>query len=176
MADFHLFGIGEEPLGHGLEFRRKGGGEEEGLAGFGESIDDAADLRKEAHIEHAIDFIEDEVLDIVEVGGAVFDEIEESTWGGDEDIDALLKKLALFAVADAPINEADGEIHEAGEVAEGGLDLSGEFAGGFEDEGAHLAVGGEFGEDGEAEGGGFSRARLGGAHHIATGENDGKGA
>ena len=175
LADFHLFGIGEEPFGHGLEFRRKGGGEEESLAGFGESIDDAADLGEEAHIEHAIDFIEDEVLDIVEFGGAVFDEIKEAAWGGDEDIDALLEELALFAVADAPVDEADGEIHEAGEVAEGGFDLGGEFAGGLEDEGAHLSVGGEFGEDWEAEGGGFSRAGLGGAHHIATGENDGKG-
>ena len=74
----------------------------------------------------------------------------------------------------APFHQR-GVADDAGEVAEGGFDLGGEFAGGLEDEGAHLSVRGEFGEDWEAEGGGFSRAGLGGAHHIATGENDGKG-
>ena len=56
-------GLVKELVGEGFDFWGEGSGEEEGLAFFGEGANDAADAGEEAHIEHAIGFIEDEEFD-----------------------------------------------------------------------------------------------------------------
>ena len=49
----------------------------------------------ESHIEHTICLIEDKYLDICERDMFLSDEIEESPWSGDEDIDSLLEGIDL---------------------------------------------------------------------------------
>ena len=56
-------GLVKELVGEGFDFWGEGSGEEEGLAFFGEGANDSADAGEEAHIEHAIGFIEDEEFD-----------------------------------------------------------------------------------------------------------------
>ncbi len=92
--------------------------------------------------------------------------VEETTGGGDEDIESLFEIGKLRAVADAAVDDADTQVGKAGVVAQGGFDLGGEFAGGFENEGAQGAVLGEFGEDRESESGGLTRAGLGRADDV----------
>jgi hypothetical protein len=147
------------------------------MAVAGTVFDDAADVGEESHIEHAIGFVEDEELDLIEFAGAAAEVIEEAAWCGDEDIDAGLEGFELSAVADAAVDDSDLEFGEAREVTAGGFDLGGEFAGGFEDKGARVVGGiGELSEDGEGEGGGFAGASLGAADDVVAIEDEGYGA
>ena len=69
---------------------------------------------------------------------------------------------ALVAVADAAEHGERAEIGVKGESAEGGVDLRGEFARGFEHEHARTGrVLAELGQDGQGEGRGLARAGLG---------------
>ena len=53
--------------------------------------DDFADIVNEAHVEHAIGFIQDETLDFAEAKRIAFDQIEEPAGRGDQDVDAVGK-------------------------------------------------------------------------------------
>ncbi len=54
----------------------------------GEQVEDPADVGHEAHVEHPVRLVEDEDLDLAEVGRALADEVEEAAGRGDEDLDA----------------------------------------------------------------------------------------
>ena len=64
-----------------------GGGEEEGLARFGEMGEEGCEGFFEAHVEDAVCLVEDEELEgvCVEADGLVH-VLEEAAWGGDEDV------------------------------------------------------------------------------------------
>src|SRR4026208_1330081 len=99
-------------------------------------LDDAADIGKEAHVEHAIGFVEHEEFDVLQVAGSLLDVIEQTPWRGHDDIGAVLQCLGLTAISNAAENDGDFEFGEASVIAKGGFDLGGEFAGWFENEGA----------------------------------------
>src|SRR5208283_398185 len=78
----------------------------------------------------------------------------------------------LLPVADAPVYDRHAQVGEFGELLERLLDLEGEFAGGLENEAAERAVGAKALNDRKGESGGLSRARLGRADDVASGEDD----
>ena len=133
-------GSRQHPLGHRLDFRRQRRGKEERLPVLGHVFDDPAHVREKAHVEHAIDFIEHEILDVLEIRGAVLEEIEQAPRRGDEDVHARRELLPLLAVADAAVDDCDLQIREAGVIAKSGLHLRGQFAGRLEDERARRPV------------------------------------
>ncbi len=103
--------------------------------------------------------------------------IEQASGRGDDDVRAGAQGVRLLAITDAAINDGGAQIGEAGEIAEGGLDLRGEFARGFEDEHARAGrVLAEFREDGQGERGGLARAGLRAADDVASGEHERDGA
>ena len=55
----------------------------------------------EAHVEHAIGFVEHEDLDAVEIDVALLHEVEQAAGRGDEDVDAAAQRLRPAALADA---------------------------------------------------------------------------
>ena len=57
--------------------------------------DDPLDVRDEAHVEHAVGFVEDQDLDLAEVHGLLADEVEQAARRGHEDLDAALELLDL---------------------------------------------------------------------------------
>jgi len=177
-ADFDGLGVPHGPFDKALDLGRHGGGEEGGEALAGAAIDNFADIGQETHVEHAIGFVEDEVFDAVEDDVALLDVIEQATGGGDDDIDAAFEGVVLFAVADAAVNDGDAEVGEAGVIVDGGFDLGGEFAGGFEAEeaGGGAAVLAEFGKDRQGEGGGFAGPGLCAADQVASAQQKGNGA
>lgn len=174
-ADFDFEGVAEGPACEGGDFCGDGGGEEERLAVFGAAGDDAADVGHEAHVEHAVDLIEDEDFDVIELDGALLHVVEQTAGGSDEDIDPFLEPVALGAVADAAVDEETAEAGVAAVFLELFFDLGGEFADWFEDEAADSAWFCEAREDGEGEGGGFSGACLRGTDDVAAAEDDGDG-
>lgn len=54
-----------------------------------------------SHIEHAIRLIEDEYLDVCESHMSLRDEIEETAWSSDQDIDSLSHTCDLLALSDS---------------------------------------------------------------------------
>ena len=84
---------------------RHGGREEQGLALGRQLADDPADVMDEAHVEHAVGFVEHEYFDAVEVHGAVLHQVEQPAGRGDEDVDAMGERAHLRV----DVHAADGE-------------------------------------------------------------------
>ena len=80
---------------------RHGGREQQGLALERRLVDDLQDVAGEAHVEHAVGFVEHEDLDLVEADLALLHEIEQAAGRGDENVDAIGKRLDLRHLADA---------------------------------------------------------------------------
>lgn len=176
--DGDVGGVIENGSGEGLNGRREGGGEEEGLLFAREGGDDLFDVAEEAHVEHAINFIEDEKFDAGEVDVALVHVIEETARAGDEDVDALFHGADLWVFPNTTEDEGLAEADVFAVGLEALRDLAGELAGGGEDEDAGGSALGmtwvvvEGVEDGQREGCGFSGAGLGDSHEIAAFEKD----
>jgi hypothetical protein len=90
--------------------------------------------RQEAHVEHAVHFVEHEDLISRRLIVPVLEVIHQAAGRGDDDVDAAFQFGALDAVADAAEDGDRADIGEAGEIAKRRLDLRREFARGFEHE------------------------------------------
>ena len=97
---------------------RHGRGEEQRLALGRQLGDDPADVVDEAHVEHAVGFVEHEHLDAIEMDGTVLHEVEQPAGGGDQDVDAVRERADLAIDRHA----ADGERHPRAQVAPVGLE------------------------------------------------------
>ena len=83
----------------------EGGRVAHGLAVLGQRADDAADGGEEAHVEHAIDFVEDEHVDVVEVDGAAAEEVFEAAGSGDDEARAAVELVELGVLGEAAADE-----------------------------------------------------------------------
>ena len=150
--------------------RFQGGGEEQGLALFREDRDDAANGWKEAHVQHAVGFVEDQDLEGVEVEEASVQVIFEAAGGGYYHARAFADGLELGAFGEAANYQGGGaELLAAQDII---LidDLHGEFASGDEDEGSDaFGLGRSFQQllhDWDQEGEGLAGAGLGGGENV----------
>ena len=175
-GDGDFLGVVEEGIGELAYGRGHGGGEEQGLAAAREQADDAFDIGDEAHVEHAVGFVDDEQLGVRQQDAAAFDEVDEAAGGGDEHVDAAGERVLLIRHAFAADDEDVVELEVFAVEHEILGDLKRELAGGFEDEAArHAGAGaaaGEHIEHGQGEAGGFAGAGLGAAEHVAAHEHD----
>jgi hypothetical protein len=79
---------------------------------FRQALDDAADVADEAHVEHAVGFVEHQGLHLRQVDGALAEVVEQAAGRGDQDVDATAQGLDLRVDADAA---------EHGEAAQAGV-------------------------------------------------------
>ncbi len=138
----------------------------------------------EAHVEHAVGFVEHEDLHVRQVAGALLVQVEQAARRGHEDVDALVQAVDLRLHADAAEDDHAGQRHVLAVGAHAFLDLGGEFAGGGEDQGANehaalgillLAVGEQPVQHRQHEAGGLAGAGLGAGEKVAALEDDGNG-
>ena len=145
-----------------------GGGEHQGLPPHGQLGDDPANVGHEAHIEHAVRFVQDEDLDSAQVDEPLVHQVEQPAGRGNEDIDAPLQGSRLRVLADTA---EDHRFTEAGVQSirpKAVADLRSQFPGGREDQspnppspsprwilGLHQTV-----QNGQRECRGFPCARL----------------
>jgi len=132
----------------------------------------------EAHVEHAVGFVEDEDLDGGKIHGALADMVEQAAGCRHQDVDAALQRLDLRPDADAAEDQGRLQRQEMAVGAHAFLDLGGQLARRREHQHARLAAlgGGARADqlqDGQGEAGGLAGAGLGGGHQVAAGENDG---
>lgn len=177
LGDFDLLRIVQEGLGDAPNFRRHGRGEEQGLPRERDELADALDVGNEAHVQHAVGFVDDEQLDAGEQEAAAFGMVEQAARGCDQHVDAARQLGILVAERDAADQQRDVEFLAGAVAVEVLLDLRREFAGRLEDQGArHARSGATLFEDGEHrqhEGRGLAGAGLGDAEHILASEDVG---
>ena len=174
-------GIAQHRFREVRDVLRHGGREEQRLPLDRQLADDFADVVDEAHVEHAVGFVEHQELDRAEPQRVALDHIEQAAGGGDHDFDALHDRTDLAAHRHA----ADGERRGQADVAAIGIeaveDLAGQFAGRREHQHAaglwlrphamlEQAV-----QDRQREGCGLAGAGLGDADDVTSGESEGDG-
>ena len=159
------------------DLARHGGREEQRLALARQLRHDPADVVDEAHVEHAIGFIQHEDFDAIELNGAALHEVEKSSRCCDQDVDPVGERADLAVDGDA----ADGERYPQTQIAAVGLeafdDLGGEFARGTQHQypaAAWLRPSAgtrEVIEDGQCESRGLAGSGLRDADHVPRGEH-----
>ena len=85
----------QQGVGKAGDLLRHGGREEEILPVLRQERGDAADGVDEAEVEHLVDFIEHEDLELAEAHGAALDQIDEAARGRHQNIDAALQRAKL---------------------------------------------------------------------------------
>ena len=77
-TDLNRLGFPQDPGGQPLDFGRKGGREKQRLPIGGNLFHNPPHVGQKAHVEHAIDFVEDEDVDIAEIHRALLEQIEQA--------------------------------------------------------------------------------------------------
>ena len=169
--------IVQEGLGDAADFGRHRRGEEQGLPGEGNQLADAFDVGNEAHVEHAVGFVDDQQFDAGEQQSAALGMVEQPAGGCDQDVDAARQLGVLVAERDAADQERDVEFLSGAVFVELLFDLGCEFAGRLHDQGAgHPRPGAalfQHGQHRQDEGRGLAGAGLGDAENVAAGQNVG---
>ena len=167
----------QEGLGDAADFGRHRRGEEQRLPRERHQLADAFDVGNEAHVEHAVGFVDDQQFNAGEQQPAALGMVEQPAGGSDQDVDAARQFEVLVAERDAADQQRDVEFLAGAVFVELFLDLGCEFAGRLHDEGARHAGPGaalfQHGEHRKDEGGGLAGAGLGDAEDVAAGQDVG---
>ena len=167
----------QEGFGDAGDFGRHRRGEEQRLPRERDHLADAFDVGNEAHVEHAVGFVDHQQFDAGEQEPAAFGVVEQPAGGCDQDVDAARQLGVLVAERDAADQERDVEFLAGAVFIELFLDLGGEFAGRLQDQGAgHSGPGAalfQHGEHRKDEGSGLAGAGLGDAENVSAGQNVG---
>ena len=178
-GDFDAHRIVQERVGEPGDFRRHRRREEQRLAGERHQLADALDVGNEAHVEHAVGFVDDENLDAGQEKAAALGEVEQAAGRGDDHVGAAGDLGLLIAERDAADQEREVQLVIDAVFGEGLLDLGGELARRLENEGSgHSGAGAaalQHGQHRQGEGGGLAGARLGDAEHVAALQGVGNG-
>ena len=168
-----------EIVGQVLDFRRHGGREQHRLPCERDQLADALDVRDEAHVQHAVGFVDHQRLHAREHQLAALDVVKQAARRGDQHIDAAVDLLVLVAEGDAADQERHGELVILAVFLEIVRHLSGQFARRLKNERArHAGLGAALGQaldHRQGEGGSLAGARLGNAKHVAVSKRLGDG-
>ena len=172
-CDADLFGVVEVLAGQAVDRGRHGRGEERHLTRIAGLTEDLLDVLGEAHLEHLVGLVEDEVLEAAELEGALLEVVDDATGGADDDLGSALESGQLRAVGLSAVDGEDGEVVEVRRIGGERLgDLDRELAGRGEHEGEGAVVGttrlGEVGQGRQRERCGLAGAGLGQADDVAA--------
>ena len=176
-GDFDLFGIVQEGFGDAADFGRHRRGEEQRLPGERHQLADAFDVGNEAHVQHAVGFVDHQQFDAGEQQAAAFGMVEQAAGRCDQHVDAARQLGVLVAERDAADQQRDVEFLADAVFVEILFHLGREFAGRLENEGArHPGAGAalfQHGEHRKDEGCGLAGAGLGDAENVPARQNVG---
>ena len=167
----------QEGFGDAADFGRHRRGEEQRLPRKRDHLADALDIGNEAHVEHAVGFVDDKQFDAGEQQAAALGMVEQPARCCDQHIDAARQFGVLVAERDPADQKRHVEFLAGAVFVELFLDLGGEFSRRFQDQGAgHSGPGAalfQHGEHGQDEGSGLAGAGLGDAENVPAGQNMG---
>jgi hypothetical protein len=96
--------------------------------------EDSADVVAEADVEHAVDLVEDDEADVLEVDDPPLEQVHHAARRADEDLRPVLEELHLRGDFLAAVDGDDADRGVLGEAFELGVDLDAELARGHEDD------------------------------------------
>ena len=134
---FNALRLGEQAVGELGHVLRHGGREQQCLAAGRQSGGDLADVADEAHVEHAVGFVEHKELNRRQGYMALVHQIEQAARRGDNKVDATAHHGNLRCLADAAENHGRAERQMAAIGLDAVADLHGELARRREDERPH---------------------------------------
>ena len=82
-----------------------------------------------------VGFVQDEVLDVPQVDQLLVHQVNQTTRGRNQHIDATFENLFLIFLGDTAVNDGGFEVDRAGIGRKTLFDLFGKFTGGCQDEG-----------------------------------------
>ena len=176
-ANLHDLGRALEFVGERLDLLGQSGGEHQRLPVLGQRVDDLADGGQETHVQHAVGFVQHQELQPGEIRAPLAHQIQQAARTGDDDIRGGTQGLDLRLLAHSA--EDGGHTHRqmAGISPHVVMNLHHQFARG----GQHQHPGGpalpgrerrgQFGQNGQSEGGGLAGARLGDADEVVARQN-----
>ena len=152
--------------------RRNGSREQQGLALFRQELDDALDIRKKAHIEHAVGLVEHEKLCLVQLYDLLAHQIPQTARRGNENIHTAFDRLDLRHLRYAAEDDRRTARHVARVLAHVFVNLQRKLARRREDERTDGALSAlalcQALDDRHCERTGLARAGLGAAHQVAA--------
>ena len=146
-----------------------------------EVLDHAAQVVDEPHVHHRVRFVEDEVVQVLQVYEPLVHKVEQTTGRGDHDVNATAKFLNLPMLAYAAKKRHGEQLHALRVAEDVVLDLDRQLASWGKDESANWAelttvpLEVEAVDHGEAESRGFSGSGLCDPEDVMTGEHFGNG-
>jgi len=163
-----------ELMGELLDFAGKSGREKKGLPVFlREVLDNASDIRKEAHVEHPVSFVKYEKLETGKVRASLIHQIHKTPRGGDHEIYPIAQSLFLRAFPHPAIDGGHPQRDVLGVCLDVIMDLDDEFASWRNNQSAGLALTPTFAlqalegcQHGKREGGSLAGTRLGDSDHV----------
>lgn len=164
--------IGQHSVGEFGDGIGHGRGEKEALSLGGQGVDHASHVVDEAHIEHPVRLIEDEVIQVFQRDESLAHQVEQASWCGDEDVGFFPQGAFLGGLIHAAEDHRAGEAQVAAIGFEAVVDLGGEFAGGRHHQHANVLLAGVAGvealQDGQGESGGFTGSGLRAPKKVAS--------
>ena len=106
----------------------------------GSVCDDPPDVGPEAHVHHAVRFVEHERVELVEGDRLAAHVIHQPAGRGDDDVDAGFQRALLRTHVDAAVDGDAGDVGVIDEALDVVFDLDGELARRREDEHARVAA------------------------------------
>ena len=161
-------------------FIAEGGREQQALFLFRHCRQHLFHVVDEAHVQHAVGFIEHQHLDLAQIEHPLAEQIEQAPGCGDQNIHAFLDAADLRVHADAAKNDGGGKLQEFAVGLYRLLYLGREFAGRGQHQGADAgtaefvlgaAAHAQFVQHGQHERCGFAGAGLGAAEQIVPVEH-----
>ncbi|MNS60168.1 hypothetical protein D3C72_931490 [compost metagenome] len=152
------------------------GREQQRLAVFRQAADDGFDVFNEAHVQHAVGFVQHQRVHGVQLDATRLQVIDQAAGGGDQHVNATRQGLQLGAVGHAAHNGGGAQVSQLAAIGGRGFgDLQGQFAGRGQHQHLHAdaLVGGHLGntvQGRQHEGGGLAAARLRGHHQVVAGQ------
>jgi hypothetical protein len=106
---FDRAGVVQQAIGEQLDLVGEGRREQQGLALFRDQRDDLLDVADEAHVEHAVGFVQHQDFDAGQVHRLLADVVEQAAGGGHQDVDLAAQGGVLRIDVDAA--EHDHRLH-----------------------------------------------------------------
>eukprot|EP00095_Tigriopus_kingsejongensis_P006845 maker-scaffold82_size396747-snap-gene-2.39 protein:Tk06845 transcript:maker-scaffold82_size396747-snap-gene-2.39-mRNA-1 annotation:"hypothetical protein TcasGA2_TC015389" len=176
-VDLHV--VLEEVLGQTPHFLGPGGTPHEHLSIRSDLLDDLTDLRLEAHVQHAVGLVQNEIGSPAQVGLAHFQEIDQSTGGSNDHLTAILEIAKLRAFGSTSEHASVPDLGGAAEFRAHLLDLLGQLTGGSQNQNNGSIASFQIGlmidmDDTRQEVAQcLTRSGHGNAHHVESRESDG---
>ena len=131
--------IVQEGIDQTLDLRRHGCREEQGLTGHRDQLADPLDVGNEAHVEHAVGFVDHEDINALQQQLAALGVVEQASRRRDQNVDAAVQLAILIPEGRAADQQRDVQAVVDAISVEVFLDLGSEFARRLENERARHA-------------------------------------